>query len=339
VTIGNAAGLVYKPAMQTRTTSKGPIGVKARAAIALVAALGLGGTGCIKQMLLDGQIEATRKASGAIDSLSDYEVANSIAFAGLGQFEGMHYLAPDNEDALFLLTKGWTGATFAFIEDQMEQAEDADGTDSPLYHYQQARSRAGYDRAIHYGVELLEMKNAGFEAAKKNDATMTTWLSAFNDPEHDVPALFWTGYAWIAKTNVLKEEPATVAELFIGVALMERAVKLDEKYMDGSGHTILGAYHARSTMAELDCTPQITDCAKIHFERALQLSGGKLLLTKVQYAAKYYCMKGDKETYVKLLNEVIDAGDVYPEQRLTNAIAKRKARRYLGKERMKACGF
>src|SRR4051812_29136216 len=111
-------------------------------ALALTALLALGGTGCIKEVLLNGQIEGTRKGSAAIDTLSDYEVANGIAFAGLGQFEGFHYLAPDNEDALFLLTKGWTGATFAFIEDQMEQAEDAEGTESPLYLHQQARAKA-----------------------------------------------------------------------------------------------------------------------------------------------------------------------------------------------------
>src|SRR5262249_42226041 len=127
-----------------------------RISMVLAIALGLAGSGCIKKMILDGQIESTRKASAAIDTLSDYEVANGIAFAGLGQFEGMHYLAPDNENALFLLTKGWTGATTAFIEDQMEQAEDAEGSESPLFKYHQARARAGYDRAIHYGTELLE---------------------------------------------------------------------------------------------------------------------------------------------------------------------------------------
>jgi hypothetical protein len=47
----------------------------------------------------------------------------------------------------------------------------------------------------------------------------------------------------------------------------------------------------------------------------------------------------DKPLYEKLLNEVLAAGDTDPQQRLENAIAKRKARRYLGHERMTACGF
>ena len=101
------------------------------APLVVAAALSLTQTGCIKQILLDGQIEGTRKGAAAIDTVSDYEIANTAAFAGIAQFEGMHYLAPDNEDALFMLTKSWTGATFGFIEDLLEQAEDSEGTDSP----------------------------------------------------------------------------------------------------------------------------------------------------------------------------------------------------------------
>jgi tetratricopeptide (TPR) repeat protein len=298
--------------------------------IALVS-LSVAQTGCIKQILIDGQIEGTRKGSAAVDTISDYEIANTAAFAGLAQFEGMHYLAPDNEDGLFLLTKGWAGATFAFIEDLMEQAEDAEGSDSPLYLYEQARARAGYDRAIHYGVELLEHKKKGFDAAKKNDQTMHAWLAAFNDKE-DAQALFWTGNAWMSKTNVIKEDPSAVAELFIGVAMMERAVQLDDAVMNGSGHIALGAYHARSAMAELDE-------AKKEFDKAVAITQGRNLMAKFQYAAKYYCIKGDKDAYVKTLTEVVQAGDVFPEQRLTNTIARRRAKRYLQKPRLRACGF
>ena len=298
----------------------------------LTAALALTATGCIKQMLVDGQIESTRKASVAVDTLHDYEVANAAAYAGIAQFEGMHYLAPDNEDALFLLTRSWAAATTAFTEDAMEQAEDAEGgTDGPLYKYHQTRARAGYERSIFYGIELLESKNPGFEPAKKNDQTIKAWVSAFESPD-DVPYVFWTGYAWLAKTNIAKEEPAVVADLYIGVAMVERAVQLDENYLYGLGHIALGSYHARSAMAELDE-------AKKHFERALQISGGKVLMAKFQLATKYYCTKGDKENYVKLLHEILAAGDVFPEQRLSNTIAKRKAKRYLGAARMRNCGF
>lgn len=300
--------------------------------IALVALASLGSTGCIKKMILEGQIASTRKASAALNTVSDWEVAKRASSAGMAQFEGMHYLAPDNADALFLLTKGWAGLGFGFIEDEMEQAQDQHGFDSAIAEYHKQRAGAAYSRAIFYGIKLLEQKNPGFEEAKQNAASMKAWLEAFDDPEVDAEHLFWVGQAWIARVGVLKDQAEYISDLFIGVEIVRRSVALDETYSYASGHAILGAYHARTAMAELDQS-------KEHFERALALTEGKSLLVKLNYAARYYCTKADKENYVKLLEEVVAAGDVLPEQRLQNTIAKRRARRYLAPERMKLCGF
>lgn len=296
-----------------------------------VSFLGLGQVGCLKQMILDGQIASTRKASARVNTFSDFEVANAGAFAGLAQFEGMHYLAPENQDGLFMLTRGWAAAGFAFIEDAMERAAIDEGEDSEAFRYHKQRARAAYDRAIFYGSALLESMEPGFKEAQHNDATMREYLLAFEDAE-DAEPLFWTGYAWMAKTNIAKSEPPVVAQLFVGVALMERSVELDETYNAASGHVALAAYHARTALAELDD-------AKQHFDRAVELSEGKALLAKVQYAARYQCLKGDKEGYVKTLEGVLAAQDPWPEQRLPNTLAKRKAQRYLTDHYMKKCGF
>jgi hypothetical protein len=52
-------------------------------------------------------------------------------------------------------------------------------------------------------------------------------------------------------------------------------------------------------------------------------------MTQVSMAQTYYCMKGDKAKYMSTLKGVLAAGDTFPEQRISNAVAKRKARRYL----------
>ncbi len=300
--------------------------------VVFLALITLGNTGCLKKIILKGTIKSTRKAAAAISTISDYEVAKTIAFASIAKGEGYHYLAPDNEDALFLLTKGWAGIGFGFIEDTMEQAEDEHGDMSEIYEYHKARAVAAYSRAIYYGTKVLDMRNPGFDKATKNAKTMRAWLAGFEDPEEDTPYLLWTAQAWLSKTNLMKDQPEVVAELFVGAEILKRAVELDDTYMYGTGRVILGAYHARSTMAELE------DSKKC-FERALQINGGKALLTKFNFAVKYYCAKVDKDNYVKLLTEVIEAGDVLPEQRLQNTIAKRRARRYLSPTRMENCGF
>lgn len=302
---------------------------------ALMGALALSSTGCVKSMLTNGQIEATRKASSSFDTIGDYELARSAAQAGLVQFEGMHSLAPENEDALFLLTKGWTGYGFGFIEDEMEIAQDLG--DEDMADYQKKRARMAYDRAVFYGLQMLAKHADGFEQAKKSEPALAKWLAENFTSADDVPNLFWTGYSWMARVNLMKgdddEGPAFVAELFVGVAMMERAAALDPTYQRYSALVALGAYHARTNMAELDQAKQLFDAALAKSER-------KSLLVQLTYAQKYACVKGDGALYRAMLGEVLQAQDPSPTERLANAIAKRRAKRWLAKKRMKdVCGI
>jgi hypothetical protein len=319
----------------------------------LLAATALGGTGCIKKVLLEGQIASTRKASVAVNTIGDYEVAEKAAMAGLAQLEGFRYLAPDNADALFMLTRSWASVGFGFIEDAMERAEDAEGTSSVEWDYNKRRAEAAYDRAIWYGTQLLEkgLPNrespqgpVTFKGATKNADTMREFLQHFDDAK-DAEMLFWLGYAWLGKTNVAKERPEVVGELHVAVALLERSAELDENYMHGAALTALGAYHARSASAELDE-------AKTLLEKAMKIAEGKTLMPKVQMALRYYCNKkhvtvdaatgaetdttdADRKEYTRILEEVVASGDLDPYQRLPNTIAKRKALRFLNPKRMR----
>ena len=244
-------------------------------------------------------------------------------------------LAPDNTDALFMLTKGWVGYGFGFIEDEMEAAEDAG--DDDLADYQRKRARMAYDRAVFYGLQLLAQRADGFETAKKNELTLAKWLSDNFTSDDDAESLFWTGYGWLARVNLMKgddtEGPAFVADLYVGVAMLERAVALDPTTEHYSGMLALAAYHARTGMAEMDQAKQM-------FDTALAKTEGKNLMVQLNYATKYACMKGDGALYQDMINKVLQAPDPDPHQRLTNAIAKRRAKRWLGKRRVKdACGI
>src|SRR5688572_19775613 len=140
-----------------------------------LAAIALLGTGCsLERVLLDGQLAATRKASKSFDTLNDLEVAKIGAGSSLVQLEGMHVLAPDQKDALFLLLQGYAGFSSAFVEDEWEQAYDRGDDDAEAFHAE--RAKKNYDRAIGYGTELLEMTAPGFVAAQKNRDTIKAYL-------------------------------------------------------------------------------------------------------------------------------------------------------------------
>ena len=138
-------------------------------------ALALLGNGCsIERVLLDGQLAATRKASTSFDTLSDLEVAKIGAGSSLVQLEGMHVLAPDQQDALFLLLNGYTGFASAFVEDEWEQAYDRGDDDAEAAFAE--RAKKNYDRALMYGTELIETKYPGFQAAQRNRDTIKAYL-------------------------------------------------------------------------------------------------------------------------------------------------------------------
>jgi hypothetical protein len=139
----------------------------------------------------------------------------------------------------------------------------------------------------------------------------------------------------MARVNVVKgdfEGAEFIAELYVGVAMVERSVALDPAYNHYSGTVALAAYHARMAMAELDQSKQL-------FELAIQKTQGKALVVQLNYALKYACVKQDRALYETQLNAVLAAEDPDPEQRLTNAIAKRRAKRALSPLHIKDCGM
>lgn len=295
----------------------------------LVAGLALLASGCIDRMILDGTLKSTRDASKAFDTLSDLEVAKLGAGSSLVQLEGMQVLAPDNEDALFLLTQSWTGYASAFIEDEWEQAYDRGDDDAEAF--QANRAREAYERAVKFGTLLLEQRRPGFVAAQRNYDTMKAYLAGFE--KADAENLLWLGLAWLSRGGVAAERPEVVAELFVGVALLERSVELDETLAFATGLAALGAYHARAPDAELEQ-------GRAQFEKALALTGHKALTVQVMYAQNWACQARDEAAYRRLLDEVLAApDDVLPAQQLENTIARRKAERYLKGPRLQRCGF
>ncbi|MBX3187533.1 MAG: hypothetical protein KF819_10985 [Labilithrix sp.] len=295
----------------------------------LVSALALGNSGCLKKMILNGTIASTRIGSGAADTIGDYELARSAASAGLLQFEGMHRLSPDNEDALFLLMKGWAGYGYAFAMDDYEAANL--GNDESLAEYHKKRAKLAFDRSISYGLELIAKEADGFKEATKNAETIKAWLDKHFDDKEEAENLFWVGSAWLARVNVLKDEPEYVAQLFVGVAFLERSRELNPEYMAWGATSTLAAYHARSPMAELDEAKKLLDVA-------LEKTQRKALGVQLNYA-RYACAKSDQALYEKMLNEVVNTEDPDPNLRLQNTVAKRRAKRGLTKQAMEDCGF
>ena len=311
-------------------------------AVALPAALALGNAGCVKGMMADGQIKATREAAPAVDTIGDYDVARAAAQAGLAQFEGMHRLRPENTDALLMLLKGWAGYGFAFAEDDYEDASLREHEEEAEVH--KARAKHAYDRAIGYGLALLGQYDGGFAEAKKREAPLKAWLAKNFRDKDDAEVLYWFGTAWMLRVSLLKDDPAQVATLFVAPTFLERARKLDEGYNSYGAAMSLAAYHARNAAAELDES-------RAMFEDTLQKTGGHSLMVQLNYATRYACIKRDRALFDRMLGDIEKAADPDPSLergeaakpearlRLMNTLAKRRARRAKTKAFLEECGF
>jgi hypothetical protein len=105
-------------------------------------------------------------------------------------------------------------------------------------------------------------------------------------------------------------------------ALVERSVALDPDYNHAAGFSFLASMAASDRYANLDE-------AKRLFDQALEHTDRRSLTVLVNMAHFYAVGKRDRELYLSLLREVLEAGDTLPEARLANRIAKRRAARYI----------
>ena len=263
------------------------------------------------------QTVAVKSTTGILDQgmaavfeESDLQLAEQAIGSDLKLLEALHKSDPENDHLLIVLTQGYTGYALGFVEDQDPE-----------------RAKVFYERARDYGLQVLR-KNKKFNAAFDEDpATFIQGVDSFSDD--DVPDLFWTANAWGSLINLSIADPAVIADLHKVNAMMDFVLRHDEKFYYGSAHLYFATILA-TTPKMLGGNPEK---AKEHFEKCLAIGEGKLLLVYVYYAKSYAVQVQDKALFESLLKKVDEASiDILPEQRLVNAIAKRKAKALLARE-------
>ncbi|MFQ5992814.1 MAG: TRAP transporter TatT component family protein, partial [Nitrospiraceae bacterium] len=141
----------------------------------------------------------------------------------------------------------------------------------------------------------------------------------------DVPALYTLGTTWAGWIQTHSDDWNAIADLPKVKAIMQRVLELDEQFDRGGAHLYLGVLLTLQPPA-LGGKPAE---AREHFERAIDLSDGRDLMTKVQFAKFYARLVFDRKLHDRLLQDVLSADSVEPDLTLRNTIAKEEARRLL----------
>ena len=140
-----------------------------------------------------------------------------------------------------------------------------------------------------------------------------------------VPSLYAYSISSLAWLRAHRDDWSALAALPNVEAALMRVHELDPEYEAGNVQLYLGILNTLRPEA-LGGKPEV---GREHFERAIELSGGRDLSAKVELARSYARLVYDRELHDRVLNEVLQADPVAPGLTLLNVLAQRDARALL----------
>ena len=291
-------------------------------AVLCVGLLGLGGCDTEK-LAADSTAELFGRAAPGIEQHWDYELVGKSFPASIIQLEGLLRVVPDNETIGMSLIAAYIGYGTGWIEDRVEVADFEDDWEEA--DHLRRRALVMYNRAWDLSKHFLRNRDSGFDAALKGGVdSLDSWCRAVLTEKSDAAILLWSGASLGARINMGMEDMDTVADLPLAKVLLGYSVEVDPDFMFMIGQMTM------ATLAASEFPPDM-DRAKVLFDDVLEKTERRNLMVQLSMARYYAVNVGDHKLYRALLEEVIDAGDVLPEARLSNTMARRKAHRYLDK--------
>ncbi len=150
------------------------------------------------------------------------------------------------------------------------------------------------------------------------------WL-ANNSKPAQVELLYAVAVAWAGWIQAHAADWNAIAQLARVKLMMDAVLKLDEAIDYGGPHLYYGVFETLLPAA-LGGRPEI---GRQHFEKAIAISEGNYLMTKVFYARQYARLVYDRELHDRLLEEVIAADPRVEGITLINKLAQEEARAML----------
>ncbi|BDG04036.1 TRAP transporter TatT component family protein [Anaeromyxobacter oryzae] len=278
-------------------------------------------SGC-RSVALSAASDAVAQSGSTYASDDDPELVRDAVPFGLKTMEGLLSESPRHEGLLTATASGFTQYGYAFVQQPAELA-DLDGK-LDFAKAGRARAKKLFLRAREYGLRGLDVRHHGLADRIRAGRDLDKVLSEAR--KGDVPLLYWTASAWTLAIVNGKADIALVAELPVAIALMNRALALDESWSEGAIHEFFISYDATRSAAEGGGPER----AKAHLDRALALSMNKKLGPLVAWAEGVLVQRQDRTEFTRVLEEVLRADPgAEPKNRLANILAQRRARALL----------
>ncbi|MFT3914078.1 MAG: TRAP transporter TatT component family protein [Anaeromyxobacteraceae bacterium] len=267
---------------------------------------------------------AVSESSEAYAREDDVELVRLAVPFGLKTMEGLLEKQPRHKKLLTALTANFTQYTYGFVQEVADEEDWAGRYD--VARTQRERAKKLLLRARDYGLRGLDEAQDDLGKHLREGKDVKKALAEAE--KDDVPLLYWTATAWLLAISDGKSDMALVAELPVPLAMMERALALDETWGDGSLHEFYVTWDGTRSVAE-GGGPQR---AKQHLDRALALSMNKKLGPLVSWAEGALVMMQDRPEFERVLKQVLEADPgAEPRFRLANVFAQRRAKALLAR--------
>lgn len=267
--------------------------------------------GCsMDSLVVRSSLPVMEGGTRAMNQETDLVLAAAALPANLKFVEGLIALDLRNPRLRSYAAQGLYAYAFGFVEDQ-----------------DRSRASALYERCVHHAIAGLRATGLPADpAALPVDRLREAVAGLGRDA---VPNLFWAGSCWGKWVDMNRSDPRRLADLGRALVLIQRVLALDESYQYGGAHLFLGTYYSsRPPLLGGDYA-----AARRHFDRAREISAGRVFLVDLLEAQYLDRQLQDREAFHRRLSAIV-AGRVEPgsDTALQNRISQRKARALLEKE-------
>jgi hypothetical protein len=182
------------------------------------------------------------------------------------------------------------------------------------------RAQRLYLRGLGYGLHGIERSYPGFKDQLFLEPEKAVERIDRKNKKRDLPFLYWSAAALGSAISVSRDDAALLARLPEVEAMTNRGLELDEAWGDGSFHQLM----IHLAAAKVGGSDQ--DLIRRHYERALELTEGRNGGLYLDYVEAVSIPNQSRSEFYALVEQVLAMDpDKYPENRLVNAIAQRKA--------------
>jgi len=262
---------------------------------------------------------------GAYARDDDPELVGAALPFGLKTIEGLLEADPANRNLLLAAASGFTQYATAYV---LWEADYTESHDAARAAELRERGRKLLLRALDYGRRGLEAAHPGLAVKLHGNGDADPAVALRVTAREDVPFLYWTAAAWGTSISRKKDDPELAADLPIVEALLRRAVELDEGWGTGAIHDALMLFEGGRPAAAGGSVER----ARNHFDRAVGLSRGGRAAPLVSFAESISVGSQNRKEFESLLRRALAIDlDAFPDQRLANALAQKRARWLLGR--------